>query len=91
MLRRQGPSRETMQADRLNLETPYGDVIVRTGQRKVLRKVRRILSAVQAGHRSNRSIDATVSFYGQYVAINQQVTLQNQDPRNPMSIACQLH
>lgn len=25
-------------------------------------------------------IDATMSFYGQYVAINQQVTLQNQDP-----------
>lgn len=25
-------------------------------------------------------IDATVSFYGQFVAINQQVTLQNQDP-----------
>ena len=26
-------------------------------------------------------IDATMSFYGLYVAINQQVTLQNQDPR----------
>jgi len=25
-------------------------------------------------------IDATMSFYGLYVAINQQVTLQNQDP-----------
>lgn len=25
-------------------------------------------------------IDATMSFYGQYIAINQQVTLQNQDP-----------
>ena len=26
-------------------------------------------------------IDATMSFYGLYVAINQQVTLQNQDPK----------
>jgi N4-gp56 family major capsid protein len=26
-------------------------------------------------------IDATMSFYGQYIAINQQVTLQNQDPK----------
>lgn len=26
-------------------------------------------------------IDATMSFYGQFVAINQQVTLQNQDPK----------
>ena len=25
-------------------------------------------------------IDATMSFYGLYVALNQQVTLQNQDP-----------
>ena len=25
-------------------------------------------------------IDATMSFYGQYIAVNQQVTLQNQDP-----------
>jgi N4-gp56 family major capsid protein len=26
-------------------------------------------------------IDATVSFYGQYIILNEQVTLQNQDPR----------
>lgn len=27
-------------------------------------------------------IDATISFYGTYVMINEQVTLQNQDPRH---------
>lgn len=26
-------------------------------------------------------IDATISFYGTYLAINEQVTLQNQDPK----------
>ena len=27
-------------------------------------------------------IDATISFYGQYIQLNEQVTLQNQDPKN---------
>lgn len=26
-------------------------------------------------------IDATISFYGQYIQLNEQVTLQNQDPK----------
>jgi hypothetical protein len=33
------------------------------------------------GHKSNRLIDAKMSFYGTYVLLNEQVTLQNQDPR----------
>jgi hypothetical protein len=31
--------------------------------------------------KSNRSIDAQIQFYGQYIQLNEQVTLQNQDPR----------
>ena len=31
-------------------------------------------------------IDATMSFYGTYVTINEQVTLQNQDPKQNVSI-----
>src|SRR5215475_3304876 len=31
-------------------------------------------------------IDATISFYGTYVQINEQVTLQNQDPKQLVSI-----
>ena len=31
--------------------------------------------------KSNRLIDAKISFYGTYVILNEQVTLQNQDPR----------
>lgn len=30
---------------------------------------------------SNRLIDAKISFYGTYVILNEQVTLQNQDPK----------
>ncbi len=36
---------------------------------------------LQCGHKSNRLIDAKISFYGTYVQLNEQVTLQNQDPR----------
>lgn len=30
-------------------------------------------------------IDARINFYGQYVVLNEQVTLQNQDPRRKIS------
>lgn len=30
---------------------------------------------------SNRWIDAKISFYGTYIVLNEQVTLQNQDPK----------
>jgi hypothetical protein len=36
---------------------------------------------LQCGHKSNRLIDAKISFYGTYVQLNEQVTLQNQDPK----------
>lgn len=32
-------------------------------------------------------IDATISFYGTYVQLNEQVTLQNQDPREMLVLA----
>lgn len=32
-------------------------------------------------------IDAKISFYGTYVQINEQVTLQNQDPKNKFACA----
>jgi len=32
-------------------------------------------------------IDARISFYGTYVILNEQVTLQNQDPRQNMAFA----
>jgi hypothetical protein len=70
------------QRERLNEKTCFmQDAIVRPRQRKVLREGRRAFSAEQCGHKSNRLIDATMSFYGLYIAINQQVTLQNQDPK----------
>lgn len=69
------------QRDRLSEETLNRDAIVRPGRRKALREIRRGFSAEQCGQISNRLIDATMSFYGLYVAINQQVTLQNQDPK----------
>ena len=32
-------------------------------------------------------IDATMSFYGQFIAVNQQVTLQNQDPEHVYGVS----
>jgi hypothetical protein len=49
--------------------------------RKFEREIRRGFPAEQRGHKSNRSIDAKISFYGTYVMLNEQVTLQNQDPK----------
>lgn len=72
--------RKRKQRDRLSEETLNWDATVRAELRKVLRDLRRGNPAEQCGHKSNRLIDATMSFYGLYVAINQQVTLQNQDP-----------
>ena len=39
------------------------------------------LPAEQCGHKSNSLIDATVDFYGTWLEISEQVTLQAQDPR----------
>jgi len=41
--------------------------------KKLIRRAMRSLS--------NRLIDAKISFYGTYVQLNEQVTLQNQDPK----------
>ena len=79
MLRLQGPSRATVQAERLNPEKSKDYVIVQP------------LIERQRGSRndypphkwltSNRLIDAKICFYGTYVQLSEQVTLQNQDPK----------
>jgi len=48
---------------------------VRTRQRKALREDRSVFSAELFGHKSNRLIDARIDFYGQYIQLNEQVTL----------------
>ncbi len=49
--------------------------------RKMKRALRRVSSAERCGQKSNRMIDAQIDFYGQYIQLNEQVTLQNQDPK----------
>lgn len=69
-----------VQPERLNPMTLISDAIVQPkferfggGNNKT--------SRLAIGHKSNRSIDATISFYGTYIQLNEQVTLQNQDPK----------
>ena len=62
------------------------DAKVQTRQRKALRDFRSGISATQVVSKvklqpeSNSKIDARIDFYGQYIQLNEQVTLQNQDP-----------
>lgn len=69
------------QPERLSEKTLKDDAIVCSRQRKVLREIRSGFPAYTVRSKSNRTIDAKISFYGTYVQINEQVTLQNQDPR----------
>lgn len=60
----------------------YSNVVCGTlnSDRKTERQAEKTCPPIFYWSKSNRLIDATMSFYGLYVAINQQVTLQNQDP-----------
>jgi hypothetical protein len=69
-----------MQPERLNEKTHKGCDSLNS-IRKMERILRRVNPAFIKGHKSNRLIDAKISFYGTYVTLNEQVTLQNQDPK----------
>ena len=69
-----------MQPERLNEKTHMGCDSLNS-IRKMERVLRSVNPAFTKGHKSNRMIDAKISFYGTYVMLNEQVTLQNQDPK----------
>ena len=68
-----------VQAERLNPENSlkeYAIVLISCDKHERQQK----WLPARKGHKSNRLIDAKISFYGTYVQLNEQVTLQNQDP-----------
>jgi hypothetical protein len=61
--------------------THYEYAKVRAELRKVLRQAEMTCpSNSKFLLESNNKIDARIDFYGQYIQLNEQVTLQNQDP-----------
>ena len=71
-----------VQPERLNPRNSYEYAIVQTGNES-LGGGNNKTSRLEIGQiESNRMIDARISFYGTYCQLNEQVTLQNQDPKS---------
>jgi len=73
--------RESIATVREQTSWPVRDAMFRTRQRKVLRQAEMTCPSVYSQTESNNMIDAQIQFYGQYIQLNEQVTLQNQDPK----------
>lgn len=81
-----GKQEQSVQPDRLTLKTRK-----RCDSQNSDRKTERqpeagarhisVVSKVKLQPESNRVIDARIDFYGQYIQLNEQVTLQSQDPK----------
>lgn len=72
-----GQAAQCVQAERLTPVNLKRYVIVRTQSISLGEGINKTLRLLRVGQQSNRLIDATMSFYGLYVAINQQVENKN--------------